>query len=68
MFISSLEPRDEAITKYIKNALTKYPHLKPIATEVFGGRMKLLGITASDKRDIKKVRAWAEELGKKLND
>ena len=66
LFLSSIEPRDEAIKKYITRILKKHPNIKPITTEVFGGRLKILGFTSSDKRDMAKVRAWAEELGKKL--
>jgi menaquinone-dependent protoporphyrinogen oxidase len=68
IFLSSIEPRDEAIAKYISRTLEKYPKIKPIAAEAFGGRMKILGYTTSDKRDIKKVRSWAEELGKKISE
>lgn len=73
IFLSSLEAgdpksHDDAITKYIKRVLAKYPHVKPVAAEAFGGRMKILGRTISDSRDMEKVRAWAEELGKKLSD
>ena len=59
---------DDAIAKYIKGTLEKHPHVKPVATEAFGGRIKILGFTVSDKRDVDNVRAWAEELGKKLKD
>ncbi|MCK4474244.1 hypothetical protein KAU30_00270 [Candidatus Bathyarchaeota archaeon] len=48
--------------------MEKHPHVKPVATEAFGGRIKILGFTVSDKRDVDNVRAWAEELGKKLKD
>ena len=66
IFLSSLEPRDKAIEKYLNPILEKDPHLKPVATEVFGGRMRILKRTFSDKRDIEKVKSWAEELGKGL--
>ena len=59
---------DDAITKYIKGTLEKHPHVKPVATEAFGGRIRILGFTIADNRDIDKVKAWAEELGKKLKD
>jgi len=65
MFISSLEPRDEAIEKYVNPALKEYPDVKPFETEVFGGIMKMLWKTV-DKRDKKKVQAWAEKVGKKI--
>lgn len=72
IFLSSAEagnPKsyNDAITKFIKNVLAKYPHIKLIAAEVFGGRIKIFELTVSDDRDMKKVMAWAEELlGKKL--
>ena len=40
--------------------LAKYPNLKTIATEAFGGRMKMLGKTLFDNVDPAKVRAWGE--------
>ncbi|MHA2183868.1 MAG: flavodoxin domain-containing protein [Promethearchaeota archaeon] len=52
---------DEAISKFIDKKLEKYPHIKPIATEAFGGRYR-----EDDWTDPEKVRAWADELGKKL--
>ena len=65
-FVSSVEPTDEAIAKYVKLTLEKHPHLNPVATDAFGGRMRFLGRTTSDKRDFNRVRRWAEELGKKV--
>ena len=59
---------DRAITKYVKNTLAKYPHVKLVVAEAFGGRVTILGKTVSDTRDIQKVRVWADELGKKLID
>ncbi len=64
IFLSSLEPKEKAESKYIKRILEKYPHVKPFTTNVFGGRMKVLGRTIVDKRDLEKVKAWADELGK----
>ena len=71
IFLSSLEdgnPKSygDAIWKYIENVLAKYPHVKPVAAEAFGGRMKILGFTVSDNRNMEKVSAWAEALDKKL--
>jgi len=68
IFISSVEPREEAMKKYVGRILEDYPHLKPVAAEVFGGRMKSLGRTAVNKRDIGKVKTWAEELGRKFTE
>ena len=58
---------DEAFTKFIKDVLAKHPHIKPVATEAFGGRIKILGITFSDNRDMAKIRLWADEVGKKFS-
>ncbi|UCG92015.1 MAG: hypothetical protein JSV97_13325 [candidate division WOR-3 bacterium] len=71
LFLSSCtagdsETHDEAITKYIDDVLAKYPHIKPVAAEAFGGRMKMLGKVVKDNCDIDKIRVWAEEVGKKL--
>jgi menaquinone-dependent protoporphyrinogen IX oxidase len=70
-FISSGEAgdaktHDSAVTKYVTNVLVNYPNFKPIATEAFGGRIKILGKMVSDSSDMAKVRVWAEELGKKF--
>ncbi|MFX1345130.1 MAG: flavodoxin domain-containing protein [Promethearchaeota archaeon] len=60
------ETYEEAITKYINNKLAKFPHLKPVATEAFGGRYIRKSIN-KDYTDPEKVKAWAMELGKKLS-
>ena len=46
--------------------LEKRPNVKPVATGAFGGKMSMLGKT-TDARDMGKVSAWAEELGKKFS-
>ncbi len=68
IFLASLEPKEDAIKKYVKPIMEKHPELKPITTEVFGGRMKILAKTVADIREPDKVKKWAEELGKKLID
>lgn len=71
IYLSSLtagdpEKHDEAVTDYIgKQILEMHPHVKPVAAEAFGGRTKILFKT-TDNRDMEKVRAWADEVGKKL--
>lgn len=60
------EKYEQAKTKYIVNVLAKYPTVKPVAVEAFGGRMKVLGKMIYDKMDLAKVEAWAEELGRKF--
>ena len=62
MFLSSLEPKEEAIKKYINKILEKNPKLKLVAIEVFGGRMRFLGKTREDKVDIGKAKEWAQNI------
>ena len=57
---------EDSCNKYVINVLTNYPNLKPVASEAFGGRMKILGKTIFDNIDSSKIRAWAEILGNKL--
>ena len=66
IFLSSLMPRDEVIKKYIDVIIQKNPKLKPLAVEVFGGRMKILGRTITDKTDIEKSKAWARKIAEQL--
>jgi menaquinone-dependent protoporphyrinogen oxidase len=53
---------EESCTKYVTNVLANYPILKTVATEAFGGRMKLLGKKIFDNFDREKTRLWAEKL------
>ncbi len=62
----SLGSYEKAKIKFVENTLAKYPKINPVATEAFGGRIKILGKTVTDNRDMVKVEAWAEELGKKF--
>jgi menaquinone-dependent protoporphyrinogen oxidase len=57
---------DESCNKYLKGVLAKYPNLKTVATETFGGRMKMLGKQLFDNVDPAKIRTWAEKLGSEL--
>lgn len=62
---------NEAIEDYInKQLLNKNPQLRPVAVEAFGGRARFLGKDMAPpgytEQVLTKVRAWAEELGKKL--
>jgi menaquinone-dependent protoporphyrinogen oxidase len=66
IFLSSLEPKDEAIKKYIDKILEKNTKLKPVAVEVFGGRMRFLGKTREDKMDIDKAKEWAQNIAGQL--
>lgn len=52
-FVSSGETGDpakyqQAKSNFVDNVLAKYPHVHPIATEAFGGCMKILGKTIWD--------------------
>ena len=57
---------DESCDKYVTKILANYPNVKPVATDAFGGRMKILGKTLFDNVEPDKIRAWAENLGSKL--
>jgi menaquinone-dependent protoporphyrinogen oxidase len=72
-FVSSAEAGtlgsyEKAKVKFVENTLANYPKIKPVATEAFGGRIKILGKTVTDNTDMAKVEAWAEELGKKFTE
>jgi menaquinone-dependent protoporphyrinogen IX oxidase len=58
---------EKAKAKFVEDNLAKYPKVKAVSTEAFGGRLKILGKTISDGTDMAKVEAWAEELGKKFS-
>jgi menaquinone-dependent protoporphyrinogen oxidase len=73
LFLSSGEAGDpdkheQSITKYINKVLEKYPHVKPVASEAFGGRMKIFGKMITDNYDAEKVKIWIEEVGKTFAD
>jgi len=53
---------EEAYKNYVTDVLANYPNLKPISTEAFGGRMKILGKTVFDTFDSKKIKNWAEKI------
>ena len=60
------EKYEEACTKYVTNVLAKYADLKPITTEAFGGRQKMLGRTVFNNFNPEKITTWAQTLGTKL--
>lgn len=66
IFLSSLVPRDEAIKKYVDVILQKNTTLKPIAVEVFGGRMRMFGKTSQDMTDIEKAKEWTRKISEHL--
>jgi menaquinone-dependent protoporphyrinogen IX oxidase len=57
---------ETAKAKFAENTLAKYPNIKPVSWEAFGGRMIILGKKLYDNVDLAKAEAWAEELGKKF--
>jgi len=57
---------DKSCANYVTNVLAKYPNLKTVSTEAFGGHLKLLGKTLFDNVDKDKVRVWAEMLHSKM--
>lgn len=73
VFVSSSMAGDpktyaEAYSKFIEEVLKKHPQVKTVATAAFGGRIRLLGLTITDNRDIEKVMDWANEVGKKFTE
>lgn len=62
------EKHDEAVKNYLDAVLAKRPHVKPVAAQAFGGRMRMLGKTIEDNCDMDKIREWAEDIGKKLKE
>jgi menaquinone-dependent protoporphyrinogen IX oxidase len=57
---------ENAKVKFVEETLAKYPKVNPVAAEAFGGRIRILGISMYDGTNSAKVKAWAEELGKKF--
>jgi len=73
IFVSSMmagDPKsyDEASKRFVKDVLAKYPHIKPVAVEAFGGRIRFLGINFRDNLDMEKIRSWADGVGKKFSE
>jgi menaquinone-dependent protoporphyrinogen IX oxidase len=66
IFVSALMPRDHIIEKYLDKIIQKNTKLKPLAIEVLGGRMKVLGRTITDKTNIEKSKAWARKIAEQL--
>jgi menaquinone-dependent protoporphyrinogen IX oxidase len=58
----------EATEKYVIEGLLAGSNVTPVLIGVFGGCMKMLGKTLYDNRDPSKIRAWAEEVGKKFTE
>lgn len=59
---------DEAVRNYLDAVLAKYPHVKPVAAQAFGGRLRMFGKTIEDNCDMDKIREWAKDVGEKLKE
>jgi menaquinone-dependent protoporphyrinogen IX oxidase len=59
---------EETVAAYTTNILAAYPSFKPVATEAFGGYIKILGIPVPRKMDMAKVEAWADAVGTKFGE
>jgi menaquinone-dependent protoporphyrinogen IX oxidase len=57
---------ENAKAKFVEKNLAKYPKIRPVSSEAFGGRIRYFNKTMVDNTDLTKVEAWAEELGKKF--
>ena len=57
---------DESCAKYVTDVLAKFPNVKTVTSEAFGGRMTFLGKKLFDNVNKDKIRTWAETLGSKL--
>ena len=57
IFLASAEAKEDAIKKYIKPIMEKHLQFKPVAIEVFEGRMKVLTKNVADMREPDKVKA-----------
>ncbi|MHA1302261.1 MAG: flavodoxin domain-containing protein [Candidatus Heimdallarchaeaceae archaeon] len=55
-----------AYEHYIQKVLAKFPKLKPIATEVFGGKKPLKNGLFYENRDWNKIDNWARKIGKEF--
>lgn len=54
---------DYALDKYVKQVLSNYLKVQPVAFEAFGGRKPLKDNKFYDNRDWDKIRKWAEKVG-----
>ena len=55
-----------AVERYLEAVVEEHLDVKPVAMEVFGGRMKFAGRVTADNRDNNKIDTWATSLGGKL--
>ncbi len=72
LFVSSMyegkkpETYPMAVERYLEKASKKHLNVKPFAMEAFGGRMKFLGRVTQENRNLNKISAWSESIGKKI--
>jgi hypothetical protein len=62
-FLEKTDFEDRKVVIFLSSLM---PKLKPLAVEVLGGRMKILGRTIEDKTDIEKSKAWARKIAEQL--
>jgi menaquinone-dependent protoporphyrinogen IX oxidase len=66
IYITTLEPREDVMKKYVDKILQQNTKLKPFAIEICGGRMRFLGRTSQDHYDEGKAKEWARSIATKL--
>ena len=59
---------EETLIAYTTKVLAAYPNFKPVATEAFGGYIKILGVPVARKMDMAKVAVWADIVGTKFGE
>jgi hypothetical protein len=64
------EPKQHAtaVRSYLTKVLTKRSNLNVVAAEAFGGVYKVQGKVVDDSREPERVRMWADEVGRKLEE
>lgn len=73
LFVSAMyqgeNPETYPIAKerYLELVAKEHLNVKPIAMEVFGGRMKFMGKVTSDNRDRNRINSWTQSLVEKLS-
>ena len=57
-----------AVENYLTKVLRKRGNLNVVAAEAFGGVYKVKGKVVDDSREPERVRMWADEVGRKLEE
>ena len=60
------ESAKRLVERFITQGLANNTNLNVVGSEAFGGCIRILGKAIQDNRDPARIRAWAEELGKKF--